>query len=340
NTERSFRPGSPRLLLPGILRSPGAPHGPLPPGWRMLSGRVKSQHPEEAQRQKHGHRAGHLIRVCPEREGDVPVVSALAAGPTVSVPVAEPLPVALSAAGPPVLWSGPVAEPLPVPLSMAGPPVLGSAPTADPLRLLCPRPGRRKQIVSTLQPEWLSLKLLQESADIRQCAVEFYKELYKTEFQARALLERCGGLGLAESLFLMDLKGLRLNNLSGFYGGLFKVWGLLRKERPDCCGSLFWLLREPVVRGSRFVCGVGPSLQQRLCEERILTLGQVVEVCGPAWTTLQAWPQQLICSQFLSSGETLRPAEEPETLRRDSQTFRGTRDTEEGLSDLQRNQRH
>ncbi|KAJ4939593.1 hypothetical protein JOQ06_029037, partial [Pogonophryne albipinna] len=95
---------------------------------------------------------------------------------------------------------------------------------------------------------------------------------------ARALLERCGGLGLAESLFLMDLKGLRLNNLSGFYGGLFKVWGLLRKERPECCGSLFWLLREPVVRGSRFVCGVGPSLQQRLCEERILTLGQVVEV--------------------------------------------------------------
>ncbi|KAJ4947290.1 hypothetical protein JOQ06_009326 [Pogonophryne albipinna] len=58
---------------------------------------------------------------------------------------------------------------------------------------------------------------------------------------ARALLERCGGL--AELLFLMDLKGLRLNNLSGFYGG--------------------------------------PSLQQRLCEERILTLGQVVEMCGP-----------------------------------------------------------
>ncbi|KAK1900295.1 ATP-dependent zinc metalloprotease FtsH [Dissostichus eleginoides] len=50
--------------------------------------------------------------------------------------------------------------------------------------------------------------------------------------------------------------------------------------------------------------------------------------------------QQLICSQFLSSGETLRPAEEPETLRRDSQTCRGTRDTEERLSDLQRNQRH
>ena len=36
---------------------------------------------------------------------------------------------------------------------------------------------------------------------------------------ARALLECCGGLGLAESLFLMDQKGLQLNNLSGFYCG-------------------------------------------------------------------------------------------------------------------------
>ncbi|KAK1900568.1 Protein stoned-A [Dissostichus eleginoides] len=115
----------------------------------------------------------------------------------------------------------------------------------------------------------------------------------------------------------MDLKGLRLNNLSGFYGGLFKVWGLLRKERPECCGSRFWLLREPVVRGSRFVCGVGPSLQQRLCEERILTLGQVVEVCGPRLDNaaglasrlslrsvrvvsllLQSWRQQLSQSEL------------------------------------------
>ncbi|KAJ4944112.1 hypothetical protein JOQ06_012657 [Pogonophryne albipinna] len=135
---------------------------------------------------------------------------------------------------------------------------------------------------------------------------------------ARALLERCGGLGLAESLFLMDLKGLRLNNLSGFYGGLFKVWGLLRKERPECCGSLFWLLREPVIRGSQFVCGVGPSLQQRLCEERILMLGQVVEVCGPRLDNaaglasrlslrsvrvvsllLQSWKQQLSQSELV-----------------------------------------
>ncbi|KAK1901542.1 Ent-copalyl diphosphate synthase 1 chloroplastic [Dissostichus eleginoides] len=98
----------------------------------------------------------------------------------------------------------------------------------------------------------------------------------------------------------MDLKGLLLNNLSGFYGGLFKVWGLLRKERPECCGSLFWLLREPVVRGSRFVCGVGPSLQQRLCEERILMLGQVVEVCGPRLDNAAGLASRLSLSRFLN----------------------------------------
>ncbi|KAK1901080.1 putative 149 kDa protein [Dissostichus eleginoides] len=187
----------------------------------------------------------------------------LAAGPTVYA--AEPLPVALSTAGPPVLGSASAAEP--VPLSMAGPPVLVSAPTAEPLPVA----------LSTAGPP------------VTAPAAET----------------------------LMDLKGLRLNNLSGFYGGLFKVWGLLRKERPECCGSLFWLLREPVVRGSRFVCGVGPSLQQRLCEERILTLGQVVEVCGPRLAPaaglasrlslrsvrvvsllLQSWKQQLSQSEL------------------------------------------
>ncbi|KAJ4935377.1 hypothetical protein JOQ06_016913 [Pogonophryne albipinna] len=99
---------------------------------------------------------------------------------------------------------------------------------------------------------------------------------------ARALLKRCGGLGLAELLFLMDLKGLRLNNLSGFYGGLFK--GLL---------------------------------YNRDSEERILTLGQVVEVCGPRLDNaaglasrlslrsvrvvrllLQSWKQQLSQSEL------------------------------------------
>ena len=59
---------------------------------------------------------------------------------------------------------------------------------------------------------------------------------------ARAKLERCGGLDLAESLFLMDINGCKLDNLPGFYKGLLKVWGIFHKERLQNCDSLLYVL--------------------------------------------------------------------------------------------------
>ncbi|KAJ4927427.1 hypothetical protein JOQ06_015155, partial [Pogonophryne albipinna] len=72
------------------------------------------------------------------------------------------------------------------------------------------------------------------------------------------------------------------------------------------------------------LCG-GPSLQQRLCEERILTLGQVVEVCGPRLDNaaglasclslrsvrvvsllLQSWKQQLSQSELETAAQPIR----------------------------------
>ncbi len=79
----------------------------------------------------------------------------------------------------------------------------------------------------------------------------------------------------------MDLNGYKLDNLPCFYKRLFKVWGFFHKERLKNCDSLFWLLKEPVVYGSRLRCAAEPTLLQRMCEARVLTLGQVVEVCGP-----------------------------------------------------------
>lgn len=79
----------------------------------------------------------------------------------------------------------------------------------------------------------------------------------------------------------MDLSGFKLDYFPTFCKGLFKVWGLFRKESLKDCGSLFWLLKEPVVYGTRLQCAAGPSLLQRLCEAHIFTLGQLMEVCGP-----------------------------------------------------------
>ena len=98
---------------------------------------------------------------------------------------------------------------------------------------------------------------------------------------ARAILERCLGLSRGESLFLMDLSGLTTKNLPRFYRGLLSVWGLFSAERLNIGSSLHWLLRQPVLHGSRFRVGIGPALRKRLCEAGVLTLGQVLEVCGP-----------------------------------------------------------
>ncbi|KAK1899940.1 Thymidylate kinase [Dissostichus eleginoides] len=53
---------------------------------------------------------------------------------------------------------------------------------------------------------------------------------------------------------------------------------------------------------ARSLQGVGPSLQQRLCEERILTLGQVVEVWPP--------PGQR-CRPGLTSEPQVSPGDQP-----------------------------
>ncbi len=68
---------------------------------------------------------------------------------------------------------------------------------------------------------------------------------------AHAILSQGGNLGLDQSLFLMDLKTHKLCHLPKFYQGLFTVWGMFKKSRTSS-DSLFWLLKEPVLYGTRF----------------------------------------------------------------------------------------
>ncbi len=100
---------------------------------------------------------------------------------------------------------------------------------------------------------------------------------------ARTILSRDGISGLAESLFLMDLSTHKLHNLPKFYQGLFTVWGMFHKQRSTDSESLLWLLKEPVVYGTRFNVEdtMGPFMMRLFVSTGTVTLGHVVNLCGP-----------------------------------------------------------
>lgn len=81
----------------------------------------------------------------------------------------------------------------------------------------------------------------------------------------------------------MDLGAKKLYNLPKFYHGLFTVWGMFHKKRVASCESLSWLLKEPVVNGTHFNLEhiTGPFVMQSFCVAGIVTLRQVVDLCGP-----------------------------------------------------------
>lgn len=98
----------------------------------------------------------------------------------------------------------------------------------------------------------------------------------------KVILQRVEGLGLDAGLFFMDYRKLNLNNISPFYCGLFKMWGLFTFKRMDNSDSLFWLLEEPLVKGARLdVTDEVPGLSQKLCASGTVKLGRIVSVAGP-----------------------------------------------------------
>ncbi len=99
---------------------------------------------------------------------------------------------------------------------------------------------------------------------------------------ACTILNKLGGLGLDRTLFLMDLRQLNTSGLPSFYRGLFKVWNLFKKERTEHHSSLYWLLQEPVVYGTRLSATgqIGPSLLREFCMSNVVTLGHVIQFAG------------------------------------------------------------
>ncbi|KAI4887394.1 hypothetical protein NFI96_008656 [Prochilodus magdalenae] len=98
---------------------------------------------------------------------------------------------------------------------------------------------------------------------------------------ASVILRKADGLGLDTALFLMDCKQLRLSGLPLFYRGLFKCWALFKTNRLRPSTSLFWLLEEPLLKGSRLdvVSGVS-GLTQSLCTANMVKLQHLVDTAG------------------------------------------------------------
>ncbi|KAK3570175.1 hypothetical protein QTP86_015308 [Hemibagrus guttatus] len=98
---------------------------------------------------------------------------------------------------------------------------------------------------------------------------------------AHGLLHKVRGLGLDRTLFLMDTKMLDVSGLPSFYRGLFKFWNCFRKRNKGC-GTLHWLLEEPLIHGGRLdISGVtAHALFRALISSRVVTLQELVNIAG------------------------------------------------------------
>ena len=81
----------------------------------------------------------------------------------------------------------------------------------------------------------------------------------------------------------MNYKQLRLSGLPLFYRGLFKTWAPFKTNRLKPSSSLFWLMEEPLIKGSRLdIASEGvPGLTQTLCASSMVKLWHLVDAAGP-----------------------------------------------------------
>ena len=102
---------------------------------------------------------------------------------------------------------------------------------------------------------------------------------------ASAILRRTANLGLDASLFLLDSRQIGLADLPRFYQGLFRAWNVFKWSRLEPTSSLFWLLEEPLVHGSRMDIQdrTAPGLNRRLCDTGHVKLKHIVEAAGPGF---------------------------------------------------------
>jgi len=78
------------------------------------------------------------------------------------------------------------------------------------------------------------------------------------------LLSAVGKYGLKTDFFWTNSSKMGLKEISCFYEGVRKSWSLMKVKRSN--KSLLWLMREPLINGSRLnlSCEIVPWFEQRM----------------------------------------------------------------------------
>ncbi len=127
-------------------------------------------------------------------------------------------------------------------------------------------------------------RILVSSVDFKWCAVAY------------VILHKLENLGLDKTLFLLDPRKLNTSGLPVFYRNIFKVWSLFVVRQAEDPLSLYWLLEEPIVHGARLdlsVNGLFPGLNKALVDNKVITLGQLLETAGLDFKNDEAIDQRL-----------------------------------------------
>lgn len=94
----------------------------------------------------------------------------------------------------------------------------------------------------------------------------------------------------------MDPKRLNLKKFPIFYQNLFKVWSLFKIGRTVSSTSLFCFLQEPLINGSILDLSREqsfPALNGVLCEAKVFTLKDLINVAGPLFLNVNSVANQL-----------------------------------------------
>lgn len=93
-------------------------------------------------------------------------------------------------------------------------------------------------------------------------------------------IQRLEGLGLDRALLWLDPQKLKLSKFPVFYQNLFKAWALFKIPEERTVNSLYWLLHETFIFGSRLALSSEPSYfvtEDDLLNSGLLTIGQVLQ---------------------------------------------------------------